>query len=36
MAGIDIMGGLNKAFLATVGAVAITAVEGDGCRGALA
>lgn len=25
MAGIDIMGGLNKAFLATVGAVAITA-----------
>ena len=23
MAGIDIMGGLNKAFLATVGAVAI-------------
>ena len=25
MAGIDIMGGLNKAYLATVGAVAITA-----------
>lgn len=25
MAGIDIMGGLNKAFLATVGAVAVTA-----------
>ena len=25
MAGIDIMGGLNKAFLATVGAVALTA-----------
>ena len=25
MAGIDIMGGLNKAFLATVGALAITA-----------
>ena len=35
MAGIDIMGGLNKAFLATVGAVAITAEKSQQAVGDL-